>query len=160
MALPFGVFEKVLAEPINKSVAADLATLQKELAAGDFHKLKDAREIVLGLQAPPALIEDLKTALKGSDMPWPGDESEERWEQAWTAIKKVWGSKWNERAYFSTRKVKIDHNDLCMSVLVQEIIRADYAFVIHTTNPSTEDESEIYAEVCAKVLALKKTNTF
>ena len=24
-----------------------------------------------------------------SDMPWPGDEGEERWEQAWTAIKKV-----------------------------------------------------------------------
>ncbi len=60
----------------------------------------------------------------------------------------VWGSKWNERAYFSTRKAKIDHSDLCMAVLVQEIICADYAFVIHTTNPSTADDTEIYAEVC------------
>ncbi len=60
----------------------------------------------------------------------------------------VWGSKWNERAYFSTRKAKIDHSDLCMAVLVQEIICADYAFVIHTTNPSTGDDTEIYAEVC------------
>jgi alpha-glucan,water dikinase len=34
-----------------------------------------------------------------------------------------------------------------MAVLVQEIVRADYAFVIHTTNPSNEDPSEIYAEV-------------
>jgi hypothetical protein len=34
-----------------------------------------------------------------------------------------------------------------MAVLVQEIISADYAFVIHTTNPSTGDSSEIYAEV-------------
>ena len=34
-----------------------------------------------------------------------------------------------------------------MAVLVQEIVRADYAFVIHTTNPSNEDSSEIYAEV-------------
>jgi hypothetical protein len=58
-----------------------------------------------------------------------------------------WASKWNERAYFSTRKAKIDHNDLCMAVLVQEIISADYAFVIHTTNPSTGDSSEIYAEI-------------
>jgi alpha-glucan,water dikinase len=58
-----------------------------------------------------------------------------------------WASKWNERAYFSTRKEKIDHNDLCMAVLVQEIISADYAFVIHTTNPSTGDSSEIYAEI-------------
>lgn len=64
----------------------------------------------------------------------------------WICIQ-VWASKWNERAYFSTRKAKIDHSDLCMAVLVQEIIQADYAFVIHTTNPSTEDETEIYAEV-------------
>jgi len=63
-------------------------------------------------------------------------------------IKKVWGSKWNERAYFSTRKVKLDHEYLSMAVLVQEVVNADYAFVIHTTNPSSGDSSEIYAEVC------------
>lgn len=64
------------------------------------------------------------------------------------AIKpQVWASKWNERAYFSTKKVKLDHDYLCMAVLVQEVINADYAFVIHTTNPSSGDSSEIYAEV-------------
>ncbi|KAJ0532154.1 putative alpha-glucan, water dikinase [Helianthus annuus] len=31
-----------------------------------------------------------------------------------------------------------------MAVLVQEIINVDYAFVIHTTNPSSGDPSEIY----------------
>lgn len=65
-----------------------------------------------------------------------------------SSLVQVWASKWNERAYFSTRKVKLDHDYLCMAVLVQEIISADYAFVIHTTNPSTGDSSEIYAEVC------------
>ncbi|RLM80755.1 hypothetical protein C2845_PM12G13290 [Panicum miliaceum] len=59
----------------------------------------------------------------------------------------VWASKWNERAYFSTRKVKLDHAYLSMAVLVQEIVSADYAFVIHTINPSSGDRSEIYAEV-------------
>lgn len=39
-----------------------------------------------------------------------------------------------------------------MAVLVQEIINADYAFVIHTTNPSSEDSSEIYAEVTCYIL--------
>ncbi|MCI26355.1 alpha-glucan water dikinase, partial [Trifolium medium] len=34
-----------------------------------------------------------------------------------------------------------------MSVLVQEVINADYAFVIHTTNPTSGDSSEIYTEV-------------
>lgn len=27
--------------------------------------------------------------MKSSGMPWPGDEGEKRWEQAWTALKKV-----------------------------------------------------------------------
>ncbi|KAF6170991.1 hypothetical protein GIB67_014808 [Kingdonia uniflora] len=34
-----------------------------------------------------------------------------------------------------------------MAVLVQEIINVNYAFVVHTTNPSSEDSTEIYAEV-------------
>jgi hypothetical protein len=34
-------------------------------------------------------VEELKKTLKGSGMPWPGEESEERWTQAWTAIKRV-----------------------------------------------------------------------
>uniref|UniRef100_A0A0E0PXX3 Pyruvate phosphate dikinase AMP/ATP-binding domain-containing protein n=1 Tax=Oryza rufipogon TaxID=4529 RepID=A0A0E0PXX3_ORYRU len=73
----------------------------------------------------------------GSGMPWPGDEGDQN----------VWALKWNERAYFSTRKVKLDHDYLSMTVLVQEIVNADYAFVIYTTNPSSGDSSEIYAEV-------------
>ena len=62
----------------------------------------------------------------------------------------MWGvvsPQWTERAYISVRNVGINHTDLRMSVLVQEIIPADYAFVIHTVNPSTDDADEIYAEV-------------
>ncbi|GLT36600.1 hypothetical protein SLA2020_109680 [Shorea laevis] len=147
VALPFGAFEKVLSDKLNKVVAEELQSLKKKLADGDFGVLAEIRQTVLRLAAPPQLVQEVKTKMQSSGMPWPGDEGEQRWEQAWTAIKKVWGSKWNERAYFSTRKVKLDHDYLCMAVLVQEIINADYAFVIHTTNPSSGDSSEIYAEV-------------
>ncbi len=34
-----------------------------------------------------------------------------------------------------------------MAVLVQKIIPADYSYVIHTKNPSTNDDNEVYAEV-------------
>ncbi len=34
-----------------------------------------------------------------------------------------------------------------MSVLVQKIVPADYSFVVHTKNPSNNNEDEIYAEV-------------
>lgn len=147
VALPFGVFEKVLSDNVNKGVATKLQVLKKKLAGGEFITLGEIRKTVLELSAPPELVKKLKEKMQNSGMPWPGDEGPQRWEQAWMAIKKVWASKWNERAYFSTRKVKLNHDFLCMAVLVQEIINADYAFVIHTTNPSSGDDSEIYAEV-------------
>ncbi|XAR65093.1 Alpha-glucan, water dikinase [Bertholletia excelsa] len=147
VALPFGVFEKVLSDGLNQGVAAKLQVLKHKLGKGDFSALTEIRKTVLELAAPTQLVKELKSTMQSSGMPWPGDEGQQRWEQAWTAIKKVWASKWNERAYFSTRKVKLDHDCLCMAVLVQEIINADYAFVIHTTNPSSGDSSEIYAEV-------------
>ncbi|KAK4358258.1 hypothetical protein RND71_023868 [Anisodus tanguticus] len=147
VALPFGVFEKVLSDEINQGVAEELQILTNKLSEGEFSVLGEIRRTVLDLSAPAQLVKELKEKMQGSGMPWPGDEGPKRWEQAWMAIKKVWASKWNERAYFSTRKVKLDHDYLCMAVLVQEIINADYAFVIHTTNPSSGDSTEIYAEV-------------
>eukprot|EP00262_Sarcandra_glabra_P002082 TRINITY_DN1233_c0_g1_i1.p1 TRINITY_DN1233_c0_g1~~TRINITY_DN1233_c0_g1_i1.p1 ORF type:complete len:1466 (+),score=298.47 TRINITY_DN1233_c0_g1_i1:171-4568(+) len=147
IALPFGVFEKVLSDYSNQAVADKLQILKKRLEEGEFSALGEIRKTVLQLSALPQLVQELKEKMQSAGMPWPGDEGEKRWEQAWIAIKKVWASKWNERAYFSTRKVKLNHDYLCMAVLVQEIISADYAFVIHTTNPSSGDSSEIYAEV-------------
>ncbi|XP_063943911.1 alpha-glucan water dikinase, chloroplastic isoform X3 [Daucus carota subsp. sativus] len=147
VALPFGVFEKVLSDDLNKGVAEKVHILQNKLEEGEFNVLQEIRRTVLALAAPPQLVQELETKMRNSGMPWPGDEGEQRWDQAWMAIKKVWASKWNERAYFSTKKVKLDHSILCMAVLVQEIINADYAFVIHTTNPSSGDSSEIYTEV-------------
>jgi alpha-glucan,water dikinase len=41
-----------------------------------------------------------------------------------------------------------------MAVLVQQVIEAEYAFVIHTVNPFTNDGNELYAEV---VLGLGET---
>lgn len=35
-----------------------------------------------------------------------------------------------------------------MAVLVQRVIPADYAFVIHTVNPMTQNENEVYCEAC------------
>ncbi|KAH9773140.1 alpha-glucan water dikinase 1 [Citrus sinensis] len=108
VALPFGVFEKAVAEKLQ--------ILKQKLGEEDHSALREIRETVLQMKAPNQLVQELKTEMKSSGMPWPGDEGEQRWEQAWMAIKK-------------------------------EIINADYAFVIHTTNPSSGDSSEIYAEV-------------
>ncbi|MEW5803238.1 MAG: PEP/pyruvate-binding domain-containing protein, partial [bacterium] len=64
-----------------------------------------------------------------------------------THIKKVWGSVWNERAYLSHLSRKLKANRIRMRVLVQKVIPADYAFVIHTHNPVSNKKDEILAEI-------------
>jgi alpha-glucan,water dikinase len=69
-------------------------------------------------------------------------------------IKEVWASKWNERAFWSRQAVGIAHGDLLMAVLIQEVVEAEYAFVIHTANPINGNRDELYAEI---VLGLGET---
>lgn len=68
--------------------------------------------------------------------------------RGWTAIKKVWASKFNERAFLSTKKIGISLKQLYMAVLIQKIVSAQYAYVIHTTNPTNGMLSECYIEAC------------
>ena len=58
-----------------------------------------------------------------------------QWEGAWAAIKRVWASKWNERAVLSLRRAGLPHAALQVAVLCQEVVPAPYAFVAHPTNP-------------------------
>ncbi|XP_064939087.1 alpha-glucan water dikinase 2-like isoform X6 [Musa acuminata AAA Group] len=147
VALPFGVFETSISSDINKDLAKKISLFKGLVNGGDIAKLQMIRDAILEMKAPFQLMNELKHKMKKSFLYWPGDESEERWNQAWQAIKKVWASKWNERAYLSCRKAKLDHDDLCMAVLIQEVISADYAFVLHTRNPLSGNPHEIYAEI-------------
>ena len=66
-------------------------------------------------------------------MAWSGAQ----WEGTWAAIRRVWASKWNDRAVLSLRRAGLPHAALQMAVLAQEVVPAQYAFVAHTTNPLT-----------------------
>jgi alpha-glucan,water dikinase len=77
-----------------------------------------------------------------------------KWPLAWNAIRKVWASKFNERVFLSTLKARIDLNLVVMSVLCQEVISGEYAFVLHTKNPFNSNVEELYAEL---VLGLGET---
>ncbi|XP_021284061.1 alpha-glucan water dikinase 2 isoform X3 [Herrania umbratica] len=147
VAIPFGAFETVVSEDINKDIGNKITFLRKLVHGGDVSKLQEIKGAILQMSAPLSLTTELKSKMRSARMPWPGDEGEGRWNCAWEAIRKVWASKWNERAYFSCRKAKLNHEDLRMAVLVQEVICGDYAFVIHTKNPLSGDTSEIYAEI-------------
>ncbi|CAN0838714.1 Alpha-glucan water dikinase 2 [Linum grandiflorum] len=148
VALPFGTFEAVLSEDINKDIASRILGLHKSVSGGDLTKLKEIQNAVQQMRAPLHLKNEVASKMRTSRIPWPSDDqNEERWNRAWQAIKRVWASKWNERAYISSRKANMNMDNLRMAVLIQEVVCADYAFVIHTKNPLSGDESEIYAEV-------------
>lgn len=61
----------------------------------------------------------------------------------------MWASKYNERAFLSMKKVGLNFLDLRMAVLVQRVVPAAYAFVIHTENPTNGAKDEIFAELVA-----------
>jgi alpha-glucan,water dikinase len=145
VALPFGVFEKVLEEESNREIAGRCEELVRGLEGkpdeGTGEALGELRAAILKLNAPRDLGSSLRTVMENSGLPFP-----KNWDAAWRCIKAVWASKWNERAYLSRRANAIPHRDLFMAVLIQMVVEADYGFVIHTVNPFTGARDEIYAE--------------
>ena len=148
-ALPFGVFEEVLGLELNRETAKRYAELVRQTSAGRTEALGALWETVLALAAPDALKEGLRAAMATAGLRWPND-----WETAWSRIKQVWASKWNERAFLSRQRVGLPHESLVMAVLIQQVVPADHAFVIHTVNPSSGSRDELLAEV---VLGLGET---
>ncbi len=140
-ALPYGIFERVISLDVNSDHAAKYNELLDRLSDNPKEILPELRSTILGLAAPDELISDVRTIMDSSGMELPS-----QWDDTWMCIKQVWASKWNERAYFSRNAWHINHDDIYMAVLIQQVIDAEYAFVIHTVNPSTGNANEIYAE--------------
>jgi alpha-glucan,water dikinase len=141
-ALPFGIFEKVLSLDINREISRQYEELLNRIVGNPEDALSDIRRSICGLHAPEELKAELRKMMDNSGLRHPG-----KWDDIWMCIKRVWASKWNERAYLSRNARKMRHEDIFMAVLIQEVVNAEYAFVIHTANPFTQDRNELYAEV-------------
>jgi len=141
-AIPFGVFEHVLETPENRETAARCRKLEGLIEADPDNNLAELRSALHELLPPGDFFPSLRRAMEESGIGWPGDE-----DGIWKAVMRVWASKWNLRAYLSRKALGVPHEALLMAVLVQEVVEADYAFVIHTTNPLTGNKDELFAEV-------------
>jgi alpha-glucan, water dikinase len=145
LAIPNGALTKVMNNAANKALCEKYHSLLADISkakSGDVHLCPKLREVILALKAPDGLNEALRGILddlgcENIDASLPG---------AWMAVKGVWSSIWNERAHLARSKMEMDVQDVDMAVLCQKVVDADYAFVIHTTNPLTDDVNEIYAE--------------
>jgi len=141
VALPFGAFEKALADDGNRELRREYEALVAAAGQNSTAALSRLRALLLKMAAPAGLKEVLPAACQNVGLaPVP-------WEQAWTAIRRVWASQWNDRAYLSRRARNVPHDSLKMAVLIQQVVPADYAFVIHTANPLTGNRAGIFAEV-------------
>lgn len=158
IALPYGVFEKVLDDERNAEVSGHYRELSSRINGeeekADRTLLDELQQTVLALTAPDELVSSLRRTMEEAGLPWPGGQGAGNWEDAWMCIKKVWSSKWNERAYLSRRARGFSHKDLHMAVLIQKVVEAEYSFVIHTVDPLTRDREKMFAEA---VLGLGET---
>jgi alpha-glucan,water dikinase len=147
VVIPFGAFEKVLG--INPEIESKYRRLLSGVTTETLPRL---RALIEGLVIPDEFIAGLKGVMSGAGVSYPAGERR-RVEEC---IRQVWASLWNERAYLSRAKnfAGNPHEGVSMAVLIQEIVNADYAFVIHTVNPVTGARDEVFAEV---VLGLGET---
>ncbi|WP_420265232.1 phosphohistidine-like domain-containing protein [Candidatus Magnetominusculus dajiuhuensis] len=140
VVIPFGAMEKVIS--LNPEMNAKYMRLLKDVTP---EVLPGLRALIEGLTIPEEFMSVLAGAMSEAGVSYPASDGQ----RAAQCIKKVWASLWNERAYLS--RVKNfggnPHEGISMAVLIQEIVRADYAFVIHTVNPVTGTKGEIFAEV-------------
>ncbi len=148
IALPFGACEKALQSGENRLLLEQIEALVQSAEQNPSEPLSQVRALLVKMTPPPGLKESLLETWQRVGLP------AVPWEQVWTSIRRVWASKWNDRAYLSRRARGIPHDNLLMAVLIQQVVPADYAYVIHTTNPLTGNAEELYAEV---VLGLGET---
>eukprot|EP00181_Compsopogon_caeruleus_P005083 CAMPEP_0184687942 /NCGR_PEP_ID=MMETSP0312-20130426/28060_1 /TAXON_ID=31354 /ORGANISM="Compsopogon coeruleus, Strain SAG 36.94" /LENGTH=1305 /DNA_ID=CAMNT_0027144575 /DNA_START=67 /DNA_END=3984 /DNA_ORIENTATION=+ len=146
VTIPNGSLKKVFRDPQNEDLQRKYRDIRGEIYAAestDVSKCVELRHCILDLKLPDGMANAIRGILdelgcEDIDASLPG---------AWEAIKGVWASLWNERAYLARRKMKMDSKDVDMAILCQKIIDADYAFVIHTANPISGDKDEIYGEI-------------
>ena len=143
VALPFGSFEAALKG--DKGAESELKKAVSDVNRGDLTGLERARDAIMSMNVPKGVVKELETEMKAAGIPTPLDDDE--WFMALRSLKAVWASKYNERAYTSTKRVGLDYDSISMSVLVQQVVDAKYAFVIHTKNPINDDPDEIYVEL-------------
>lgn len=141
-AIPFGVCERVMGKDENFIIKQSIQSLMSRIDEDAPRVLKELRGAVEKLTAPSQMKSSLAAAMRDSGLRPPDD-----WGEAWSCIKRVWASKWNERAYYSRKSRGIPHDSIYMAVLIQETVPADYSFVIHTANPISGRNDELYAEV-------------
>jgi hypothetical protein len=108
------------------------------------------RSLVHQLQAPAALGQQLDAQLgnlAAAAASGNGSSGSYSWDAAWSAVKGVWASQWNDRALAALRKARLPLQQLRMGVLLQPLLPARYSWVAHTVNPASGSAAEVSVQL-------------
>jgi hypothetical protein len=110
------------------------------------------RHLVHQLQAPAALGQQLDAQLSNlaaaaASGNGSSSGSSHSWDAAWSAVKGVWASQWNDRALAALRKARLPLQELRMGVLLQPLLPARYSWVAHTVNPASGSAAEVSVQL-------------
>ena len=146
MLIPFAVFQRVLEAPINAQTAERYRKVTERIARAEGEDVavlaQKLRDLCVQLTAPDGVIRTLRATAAECGIPWVIDDHD-----AWEGVKAVWASKWNDRAVLSRRSWGMADEELQMAVLVQEVMPAEYSFVLHTRHPASPEAGWGYGEV-------------
>ena len=145
VALPYDVFDRCLAmdESARASYKAAVANLKQAGSPATVRRaLRRIQAVVKSLVLPEALRAELG-GIAGA-LSFSADDIDAG---LWESITRVWASKWTERAYLSRKSCGIADDDLHMAVLIMDMVPADYAFVLHSVNPTSGRTDEVFGEM-------------
>jgi alpha-glucan,water dikinase len=142
VSLSFGVFDAAMQAPENKAIANDYKRHLKTLDDKPGATLESLRGLIQDLTLPERIYQSLESKASDQGLILPGERETVR-----QCITSVWASMWTERAYWSRRRLGIEHDAVRLAVLIQAVIDFDYAFVLHTANPMTGQRDEMYGEL-------------
>ncbi|KAH7648878.1 R1 like alpha-glucan water dikinase [Cryptosporidium bovis] len=186
VSLPFGTLQKLFSGSINDKVSKNMKLLEesdlnKDEISGTLSMICDIIENEL--EPSTQLIDEVNKAIykfeNDDSNNFTSAISENQMNKVdlismrnskvskliWSQIKKVWCSVYQPLAYYNMRKIGQSLSNVFMSVVIQKLINAKYAFVLHSKNPiKTQNNSnsdredtnydEMYGEI---VLGLGET---
>lgn len=165
--LPFGVMEGCLS--LNPALEARYQGLQQALkrASPDEQgrRLEELRALLTSVPMPHHLLSELgglfaedrrlavRSSANGEDLEgFAGAGLYEsvigvNREGLGEAVRRVWASLWTRRAALSRMACGIAHEQIRMAVLVQEMVRPELSFIMHTADPITGSREQASVEL-------------
>lgn len=145
VALPFGAFDRALGAAENAPASEMLDVAIEALGAASCDRaatnaaLAAARAAIERLALPAGLVDEVRAAAEAASAYGIAAACDVAAEPSWwPEVRRVWASKWNERAHASRAAMGVADADLHMAVLLMELVPAEYAFVLHSRNPVAE----------------------